>query len=338
MKRCLLLLLLALLASVARAQDRPKLIGEVEFFGYAGVDTNRLRAELPFHEQDRFVWETFEGQLEAIFNAVKRVAGRDPTDLNNVCCDERGDQVIFIGLAGKPASYNPPPKGRARLPDKILDLYDRYLELIFESVQRGAADEDASKGYALASYPPLRSVQLQMRAYAVGHGAQIREVLETAAGERQRIAAAALLGYTRQSRSQLAALVRASRDSSDGVRNNATRALIVLARSSPRVAGSIPAAGFIDLLLSGKWTDLNKSSNLLQFITTSRNKELLKRLSRPEVVERLIEIARWRSHGEAARYILGRIAGIDESRLKVLVRAKQVDVIVNALPGKRPAP
>jgi hypothetical protein len=262
---------------------------------------------------------------------IKQATGRYPTDLANVCCDKRGNRVIFIGLAGKSTHYNAPPKGHTRLPDNILSLYDQSLKLIDEYAQQGATAEDDSHGYALAAYPPLRSVQLQLRAYAVGRGAYIREVLERAADERQRTVAATLLGYARQSQSQLTALVRAGQDSSDSVRNNATRALIVLARSSPKVAGEIPARNFIELLLSEKWTDLNKASNLLNFISKSRKRELLAQLRRPEVLDRLIEIAHWRSHGEPARYILGRVAGIDESRLEQLIATRQVEAIIDAL-------
>lgn len=149
MKPCLLLLLI-LLASGAAGQDRSPLIGKVEFFGYAGVDTNKLREALPFHERDKFVWETFAEQLDPTGEAVKRVTGRYPTDMANVCCDERGDRVIFIGLAGSPARHNPPPRGHARLPDEILNLYDQYLKLNEESVLQRTAAEDDSKGYALS--------------------------------------------------------------------------------------------------------------------------------------------------------------------------------------------
>jgi len=330
MKRCLLSLII-LLASGAAGQDKPKLIGKIEFFGYAGIDINKLRAALPFHEQDSFIGETFEAQLEPTGAAVKELTGHWPTDLANVCCEDRGNRVIFIGLAGKPTRYNPPPKGHTRLPNQMLKLYDQFIKFNYESVQQGTADEDDSKGYALSSYPPLRSIMLKFRTYALKHGSLLREVLETAADERQRITAAELLGYAGQSQSQLGALVHASQDSNSGVRNNATRALIVLAKSSPKVASGIPATSFIELLLSGTWTDLNKASNLLNLISKRRNKEILAQLRRREVLERLIEIARWRSHGEPARYILGRVAGIDESRLEQLVVTKQVEVIIAAL-------
>jgi HEAT repeats len=330
MKRYLLLMIfLLLLSPCAMAQENPKLIGEVEFFGSSGIDLNKLRAALPFHEKESFSSETFMEKTEQAGAAVKRVTGRWPTDLANVCCDAEGNRIIFIGLSGTAIRNNPAPRGNARLPAHVLELYERFIKVTMEGVQKGSFAEDDSKGYSLAEYPPMRAVQLEMRAYAVEHGALLRKALATSADDKQRIAAAELLGYAQQSKSQLAALVRATQDSNGTVRNNATRALIVLARSSTKIAGQIPAAGFIELLLSGTWTDLNKAGNLLSFITKSREAKTLRQLRRREVLERLIEMARWRSHGEAARLMLGRVAGINESRLEQLVMAGQVEVIVN---------
>jgi hypothetical protein len=321
-------------ASIASGQEKPKLIGEVEFFGYSGINLTKLRAALPFREGDSFSGETFAAKLEPAGEAIKRVSGQGPTDIATVCCDDRGNWVVFIGLSGKTTSYNPPPKGDTRLPQNILDLYERFIKGNMEDAQRGASAEDRSEGYALSAHPPLRSSQLEMRAYAVGHDRLLRDVLETASDDQQRIVAAELLGYAQQSKSQIAALVRASRDSNGTVRNNATRALLVLAESSPKAATEIPAESFIELLLSGTWTDLNKVSGLFYALTKSRNVKLLEQLRRREVLERLIEMARWRSHGEAARYIVGRVAGIDESRLEGLVRGGKVEAIINELPGK----
>lgn len=307
-----------LLASGGIAQEKPKLpklIGEIEFFGYsasdvsnAGIDLSKVRAALPFHERDEFSVETFGEQVEKAGAAVKLVIGRSPTDVAPVCCDTRGNWIIFIGLSGKTFRHNPPPKGTARLPENILALYDRFMKVLLESVAQGAYAEDSSQGYALSSAPPLRAVQLEMRAYAVGHAALLLSVLATAADDGQRIVAAQLLGYTKQSRAQLAALVRAHRDANGTVRNNATRALLVLAKSSPKVAMKIPVASFIEQLLSGTWTDLNKASALLDFITKSSKGKILVALRQKEVRDRLIEMARWRTgHGEPARSILARM-------------------------------
>ena len=326
--------LIILLASTASGQEPAKLIGEIEFFGYSRIDLNKVRAALPFHEKDMFSGETIAPKLERAGEAIKQVTGQWPTDMATICCDAQGNWIIFIGLSGRTSRYNRPPKGTARLPKKTLDLYEQSIKINMADVQQGASAEEHAQGFALSVYAPLRSIQLEMRAYAVAHAALIREVLATTTDERQRIVAADLLGYAQQSKSQIAALVRASHDSNGMVRNNATRALIVLAESSRKVARKIPAAGFIEQMLSGTWTDLNKASNLLDSITKSRDPKVLAQLRRREVLARLIEIARWRSHGEPARYILGRIAGIAESRLKQLVETGRVEVIINELQGK----
>ena len=313
----------------------PRAIGVIEFFGYAGVDLDRVRVALPFHEGDQFNPETAEEQVERARAAVRRVAGRPPTDIAVSCCDSQGNWTIHIGLSGKPLRFNPRPKGAARLPARIVNLYERAMNTILEAVQKGAAAEDQSRGYALSEYPPLRSIQLEMRDYAAGHEALVLQALRTSADDRQRAVAAMLLGYAPQSAPQIAALARASRDSSDTVRNNATRALFVLGASNPRLAARIPAGGFVELLLSGIWTDLNKASSLLASITLNRSAEVLARLRRGEVLARLIEIARWRTgHAEAARFILGRVAGIDEGRLQQLVAGGQVEAIISELRGK----
>lgn len=331
----LLCLGIILLVPAAFGQDQPKRIGEIEFFGYSGSDLKRIRAALPFHEQDDFSIESFGGKIEQAGEAIKTVTGQTPTDIAPVCCDDQGNWIIYIGLSGKPTHYNPLPKGTTRLPENVLNLYERFIKIVMEDVQKGDNAEDHSQGYALSTSPPLRAVQLEMRAYAVGHEALLRKVLETSADDKQRIAAAELLGYARQSKSQLATLARANQDRNDKVRNNAIRALLVLADSSPKIAREIPAASFIDLLLSGIWSDLNKASGLLFILTRKNNATLMASLRRREVLDRLIEMARWRTgHGEPARTLLGRIAGIDERRLGQLVKTGQVEAIIHELERK----
>src|SRR5437763_203836 len=121
MKRCLLLsILLLLLAHATFGQDKPKLIGEIEFFGYSGIDLNKVRAALPFHEKENFTEEVSVESLEHLANAIKHVIGQFPTNEANVCCDSQGNWIIFIGLSGKAILYNRPPSGRIRLPQKAL--------------------------------------------------------------------------------------------------------------------------------------------------------------------------------------------------------------------------
>ena len=337
MNRHSALMLILLLVASAGAQDQPKRLGEIEFFGSAGIDLDKIRAALPFREGDEFDIETAGDKVTRTEEAVRRVTGHSPTDISSTCCDDSGNWIIFIGLAAKSARYNPRPKGTSKLPSGVIDLYERFTNAVMAAAQKGAAGEDRSKGYALSEDPMLRATQLEMRAYAIGHETLVREVLATSASDQQRIAAAEVLGFARQSRAQLTALARASRDGNSLVRNNATRALLVLAASNPKLATTqIPPQGFVELLLSGTWTDLNKSSQLLSLITQVRKPKLLAQLRRGEVQERLLEIARWRTgHAQAAQIILGRLAGIDEVRLQQLVSAGQVEVILNELQGKQ---
>jgi len=116
------------------------------------------------------------------------------------------------------------------------------------------------------------------------------------------------------------------------VRNNALRALGVLARSNPKVAARIPAEHFIAMLSSGSWTDRNKGGSLLDELSKRRDPKLLSQL-RSRSVNSLIKMARWRdrSHADTFRMLLGRVAGIEETRLQQLVQAGQVEQIIAAL-------
>lgn len=338
LKSFLLFLALSLIV-VAVAQDKQKRIGEIDFYGYAGLDLDKIRVALPLHEGDAFSDESPDALFDAISGvsrAVKQTTGRAPTDVAPVCCDSRGDYMIYVGLPGKSVRtvvFNPTPKGNLRLPPEVMSLYDQTMEASSAAVKKGLAHEDDSKGYALSTTDAtLRAKQLATRAYALSHKCLIRRVLESSVHAQQRIAAAHFWGYARQSKEQIAALVRASRDADDIVRNNAIRALGVLAQSNPKVATRIPAAGFIEMLSSGSWTDRNKAGWLLDTLTTRRAPKLLG-LLRSQALESLIEMARWRSTGHAyhARVLLGRIAGIEETRLQRLVETGQVDQIIEAL-------
>ena len=193
-----------------------------------------------------------------------------------------------------------------------------------------APREDDSTGYALAHDHESRSLQLKLREYALTHESELLSMLESSADARQCVTSANALGYARKSTGQVAALVRASRDPDDDVRNEAIRALGVLASSDHRLASQIPATNFIDMINSGTWSDRNKGSFLLLELTRNRNPALLTALqTRP--MDSLIEMSKWRSHELPSRFVLGRIAGIPEERLLLLVSG-QLEPILDTLP------
>lgn len=345
MRHALIIILLALAAgqtamtAAAQAEQRPARVQFIEFYGYAGLNVTRVRAALPVHEGETFPsLLALDATKAQIKETVQRVTGRPATEVSLV---SPGEDVwlIYIGLSGhssKSFRYNPAPTGTARLPAAALDLYRQMDNAFGRAMQRGASGEDDAKGYALSSDDQeLRAKQLAMHAYATQHEAAIRRVLRRSADKAQREMAAELLGYTDQSAGQIADLVWASHDHDEGVRNNATRALGVLARSSPKVAARIPAAGFIEMLNSGVWMDRNKASYLLLELSQRRDPKLLAAM-RAQALTSLVEMARWRAgHAQPARVLLGRIAGIEETRLQQLAGDnEQVGVIIKAAQGQ----
>ena len=333
-----ILFIVVFAASVALAQEQPRRIGSIDFFGYAGLNLTQVKKALPVQVGDQFPGgsQTREG----IRKAVIAVIGRPPTDVAPVCCDAQGNFMIYVGLPGdsiKPSKYNRLPTGKTRLPAEIVDLYQQTMDASGAAVLRGVISEDNSQGYALSiGDPDLRSKQLAARAYALHHETLIRSVLYTSRDAQQRIVAAYLLGYARQSSQQIAGLVHGSHDPDDDVRNNATRALGVLAGSNAKVAARIPAGGFIRMLSSGSWTDRNKAAWVLAALTGSRDPKVLTRL-RSEAWVPLIEMARWRSasHASNARLLLARIQGIDEERAQQLANSDNADDVINALRNPR---
>jgi hypothetical protein len=169
-----------------------------------------------------------------------------------------------------------------------------------------------------------------MRVYAAQRGPEIEKVLRNSADPRQREASANLLGYADRSDAQIRSLGEAANDADDGVRNDAVRALAVLAsaRNAPLLKGD--PAPFIEMLFSGRWTDRNKGSFLLAQLSRERNPVLLEEL-RDRALQPLVEGAKWdRSHSTSFLQILGRIANIPEARLGKLIRDGDTAQIIQA--------
>jgi glutaredoxin-related protein len=306
-------------------------ISGIEFFGNQDADNLKIKAILPFHEGDEFDPARFSAVIDEARQKIQAQTGTGPTDVAPVCSGEHGDWTIFIGLSGKTITHHPRPKGSDVLPEEALRLYDRFISALMSDVENGASPEDDSQGFAPSKNPSLRAVQLEMRAFAADKAEGLVKVLTNSADDRHRIAASQLLGYANRSQSQIAALINATHDGNDTVRNNATRAILVLATSSSEVAASIPPASFVEQLLSGTWTDVNKASSLLNVLTRSRKPETLTLLNSSEVRKRLIEVARWHTgHAVPAWYILGRVAGIGDDDLAGLVKDGKLAAILAA--------
>ncbi len=300
---------------VALAQFQNMQIGTIDFYALSGLDPVQLRASLSVRPGVKFEWPATR---DRIIGELTKSAGRPVTQFSPVCCDTSGRLMLYIGLGAeaKGEAFRPKPVSDRRLAPELMKLYGDCMEILPEALKSAAGKpEDYSKGYSLSAYPPMRAIQLRIRDAAVENEDAILTVLNEAADDQHRIAAAHLAGYVRQSKRQIDALMDASRDPNSTVRNNATRALGVLA-ATPAFARQIPAAPFIDMLNSPIWSDRNKGLMLLTSLTRERDPELLARI-RARALDSLIEMAQWQNPGHAGGpiLILGRIAGMDETEL-----------------------
>jgi len=295
-------------APVQRPEDYAVQIGKIDFFGYGDLSPAELRAALPILQSQSLSQAAWHLARPKVDGAIERLTGAGPTDVATVCCDDHGAAMVYIGIAGstsKPLGFSPAPRGAARLPTHALVLEKRVEEAVAKTVQEGKAGEDDSNGYALSTEPTLRARQLAIREFTLQHSNLVREILQTSDAVEHRRAAAEFLGYDDPSAKQVQALIQASRDSDSIVRNNAVRALAILAGSGPKTGVNVPAAPLVDMLSSDKWTDRNKAAFALMNLTQSRGPDLLAEL-RTKAMPALIEMARWQetSHASAARICL----------------------------------
>ena len=300
--RRLRLVLLLLAASTLFARDR---IAEIEFFGYKGIDVEAVRKALPVKQGDPLGPQT----KQQIRDVVKSVTGHAATDVAQVCCDKQGDTFVYIGLAGESSrtfALNPVPTEKIQVSPELAALSQQMDEATIAAVHSGnAIEEEPSPGYRLLKDPKAHEATLAVRQYALQHEDELYRVLESSSDGKQRAIAADALGFANRSPRQIVALVHASRDADDSVRNDATRALLEMARAGPAVASQIPPDSFIDMLWSGIWSDRNKASGLFWILAASRDPKLLSRLQ-TEALDPLTEIAHWDAdHALAARMILG---------------------------------
>jgi len=293
-------LLAAVLAFAAALSAKDK-IAVIEFFGYKGIDVEKVRQALPVHAGDPMTEDVQKKVAKAVPGA---------TDVGVICCIGDGDSAIFIGLPGKSSrkvAYNTAPTGDAPVSKELASLYDRKMEAWVKAVQAGHAEEDGTPGYALMKDPATRALQLAERDYALKHEDELVRTLQSDRHGEQRAIAADALGYCARSPRQLAALVRAVRDPDDTVRNNATRALGEILRGDPGAASQISPDPFIDLVRSGVWTDRNKGSIALMMLVPSAPPEVLRRI-KAEAGDALAEIAAWPGNWAfAAKAILAKL-------------------------------
>lgn len=301
--------MLLAMPSLVLATDR---IAYIEFFGYEGLDVRAVRKALPFREGDAVQPEKLEATQQQARSTVRHIIGRDATDVATICCTVGHRWVVFIGLPGastRPFAFDDPPSGNVAPPPEFTRLYEAMERTGTQAVMNSRGEEEMGAGFRLLKEPAARGAALALRAYALGHEEEILN-LTTSSDARLRANAVDALGFGPRTPRQIAALAHAVRDPDAEVRNNGTRALFEIVSADPAAAFQLPPGSFIDMLHSGIWTDRNKASIVLLFLTKSRDPKLLARIQ-SQAGPALAEMANWRASNWAipARIVRERIAG-----------------------------
>lgn len=328
-----------LAAGEAAGQSIP--IGIIDFYGVKRVPLPRARAALAFKEGDSI---SVGGDARPAFLATSEgrlatVPGVRRAQITMVCCDS-GRAIVYVGIEEHGAasmSFRAAPQGDARLAPEIVQAGEEFSKALLIAVQRGSAAEDRSQGHALAADAAVRAVQDRFVRYASRDLSQLRRVARGSSAAAERALAAQVLGYAADKSAVVEDLAFAMSDPFEDVRNNAMRALMVIAEMAPiagRPVPRIPPEPFLALLQSPVWTDRNKASGALLALTGSRDPQLLEALRQRDAITALAEMARWKSEGHAlaAFVVLGRIAGhSDEEAMELWQRGEREGVIITAL-------
>ena len=309
---------LIFLALLLRASQDPQFppIGIIDFYGLRSISERQVIESLQIKEGDSLSEEPKEAKRR-----LESLPGVAEAHIGLVCCDA-GKSILYIGIReeGAPSlQFRPAPQGKVRLPQDVAQAEDDFQKAWSDAILKGNSGEDDSLGHALANDPSARAQQERFVTLAARDLKLLRNVLRHSADPEHRALAAQVIAYTANKQAIVNDLIEAMRDPAEGVRNNATRALAVMAgaaRQTTRPPIKIPVRPFIEMLNSIEWTDRNKSSWALIRLTDKRAPAVLSEL-RQKALPSLVEMARWKSsgHAYASFFLLGRAAGFPEDEI-----------------------
>lgn len=305
-------------ARTAGAQ-RAIAIGVVDFYGLHHLSQGDVQRALGIAAGDTVVADS----LAPALRRLRAIPGVTDAALAPVCCEPDGRWALFVGIEERGAprlALDPAPQGAVRLPDDVVQLGRAFDDSLMAAVRRGEAAEHDSGGHAFFDAPALTAIQHRFLAVAAASLPMLVDVLHHSSDAEHRALAAELLGYAPDVSQVIPDLVAAMHDPDSDVRNNAMRALAVIAgyaQQHPELGIRVPTRPFIEMLESVVWTDRNKASFALWQLTASRDSSLLAGL-RARALPALLDMARWQSvgHAYAGYMILGRIEGVSDDALQ----------------------
>ena len=291
-------------------------IAIIDFYGIGRVSRAEVRIALGYRPGDPAPTAAEEGDL---LQSLRDVAGVRDASLHLI--QVGGRLILYVGIEEEGSellAYSPAPDEDLQLPDQVIADYRAFHQALRVAVTAGRAGEDHSQGHSLLLDPPARALQLKFVEHAAAHFDLLRSVLAEAGDSGQREIAAMVLAYAEDKKALLPPLLAAVRDPGPAVRNNAVRALGILAsyaQDRPELAREISPAPFVEMLRSLAWTDRNKALMVLFFVTKSRHPATLAAVGAGW--DALLEMACWQHEGHAlvAFMIVARIAGVAEAEI-----------------------
>ncbi|MBC6489441.1 HEAT repeat domain-containing protein [Flavihumibacter stibioxidans] len=269
---------------------------------------------LPFREGNLVEPENID--KTRIIEKLKSIPGVKDGHISFVCCNEKEGWTAFVGITRETVAHNSylqAPDLDVLLPDEIVDNYNRFMDTLFEAIRKGQVEEDRSEGHAMMRYEPARQLQQIFLQHAEQFRPVLRYVLHNSGNASHRAIAAQVLGYASNKNEITNDLICAIEDSDEIVRNNATRALAIIAayaKQDPDTKIIIPAGPFIKMLSALPWTDRNKGMAILLALTSDLDQAILNEMKH-ESFTSLKEMSNWKTEGHAimAYTLLGRTAG-----------------------------
>jgi HEAT repeats len=322
----------AFLTGAAPAAAQLPRVGIIDFYGLRKTTAAQAREALGISVGDSLT----SLALMAVPARLADLPGVVSAAIDPVCCEE-GKTMLYVGVLeeGAPVlELRRPPNGKSRLPAEVIQAGVAFARAHERAVMRGFVKEDVTQGHSLMADSTARMVQLRFVELAAKHRDSLRAVLRTADDEDHRGLAAEVLAYSANKQDVVADLVYAMRDPSSEVRNNATRALALIAmygQQHPELKIAVPHEPFVDLLNSVAWTDRNKASLALIELTEGRNPTLMTAL-KTRAFDAMVDIAQWTNpgHAMAGIILLGRIAGMPDAEIFAAYERGERDKIIDA--------
>ncbi len=321
MKSINLFIILFLLLCFTKLYGQIPVAGSIDFYG-RGTPDDTIKKCLTFFEKDSIVFIDDDLKYTGVKSTIEKCLMKIPkvkqAEITFVCCTQPDNYwMIYVGTdTSKQKSASTQYLADIRLPKEIRSSYNKVNDLLYDAVVNNETTEDNSNGHTLMQYEPLKKIQLSYIAYADSNIRLLRSILSGSKYPEEREAAALVISYYHNKKEIVNDLLNAMSDPDVAVRNNAIRAIGVIADYSitrKDLAININPDPFIKLLNSISWTDRNKSSMVLLSLTNDRNADVLEKIKK-DAIESITDMAAWKNFGHSlpGYILLGRIIGWQE--------------------------